>query len=88
MADYTLCEPFDIDDGELDGLGPQLVFCLGVEWQLTRQELESGEPFERTIHTENSARLLAMCERHGRKAKVTWLHDDYETWRVLTVEPK
>ena len=49
MADdhnYSLAEPFGIDHGELDGLTPQEVFALGVEWQLFRYQLEHPEAIE------------------------------------------
>lgn len=85
-ATYGGCEPFDIDHGELSGLTPQMCFTLGVEWQMFRDAMErTPEPFERQIHTANSARLQAMCMRAGRHVKEEWLHDDYDGWRVLVV---
>jgi len=82
-ADYTLCEPFDIDGGELDGLSLQQSFVLGVEWQMFRAQLLSGEPFKRMVHAANVGRLTALCSRHGRKCREEVVHDD---WRVLLVE--
>lgn len=80
-------EPFDIDDGELDGLSPQLIFTLGVEWQMFFHDMESKDEFYRDVHIENVPRLKAMCERHGRQVKEQWLHDDYEGHRRLVVSP-
>lgn len=85
-TDWGLVEPFDIDHGELDGLTPQMGFVLGVEWQQFRQALLTNpEPFLQAVHTANEARLLSLCQRHGRPAKSTWLHDDHEGHRVLHV---
>lgn len=90
MADdhnYSLVEPFGIDHGELDGLTPQEVFTLGVEWQLFRGQLEHPdvEAFQFQAHTANAERLKAMCKRHGREVKQCWLHEDYAEWCVLHV---
>lgn len=68
MNDETskLVEPFDIDDGSLKGLTPEYAFALGVEWQLFRQQLETGEPFKVLCLPENTRRLVALAERHRR----------------------
>ena len=31
---FECSEPFGIDNRELDGLTPQFIFTLGVEWQI------------------------------------------------------
>jgi hypothetical protein len=84
-VNYGLVEPFDIDRGELDGLTPQECFTLGVEWEMFRARLESGEAFVTQVHTANAQRLLAMCRRKGRAVTDHWLHEDYPDWRVLKV---
>lgn len=67
MADFSLVEPFDIDNQELNGLSLQECFTIGVEWQMFRQRLLStDQPFTELIHNINSARLTSMVERHGR----------------------
>lgn len=86
---YSLAEPFDIDDGQLDGLTPQEVFCLGVEWQMVRQSLEHGERFERVMHIENRDRVAALLQRHNRKHNFTFMHDDgTEAWVNVTVDER
>lgn len=65
--EFELMEPFDIDNGELDGLRPQEIFALGVEWEMLRQELDTGRMIGRMIHKENLDRFSAMCLRRGRE---------------------
>ena len=83
-----LVDSFDIDNGELDGLTPQMVFCLGVEFEMFRTKLKRGKDFSMDVHTKNAPRLLAMCQRRNRTAKETWIHDDFDEWRTITVKAK
>lgn len=57
---------FHIDNGELDGMSAEEAFCLGVEWQMFRERLKVGEPFEEMYHTANAARLVKLAEECGR----------------------
>jgi hypothetical protein len=82
-TEYELCEPFDIDHGELHGLNRQTVFVLGVEWQMVYQGLENGRDYARMIHSENIARVRNMCQRRGRTFEITPFNDD---WAQLVVE--
>src|SRR5438552_1591297 len=43
---YELVEPFDIDDGSLEGIAAKEAFTLGVEWLMFRRRLQSGQPFK------------------------------------------
>lgn len=61
-----LVEPFDVDDGSLEGLAPSHIFTLGVEWQLFRQRLASGKHFTTLCLPENAERFVKMAERHKR----------------------
>jgi hypothetical protein len=61
-----LNEPFDIDDGSLEGLSLEQAFILGVEWQLFRQRLSSGKPFTTFCLPSNCQRLVKMAERKRR----------------------
>ena len=84
---YELKEPFHIDDGELDGLSPQVIFCLGVEYQMIRQSLEHGEAFERTMHVENQHRVALLLDRSNRVYRYQFMQDDpSEGWVHLTVK--
>jgi len=66
MAEYTLVEPFDIDDGSLNSLSKQECFVLGVEWASIRARLLAGERFVDLCHESNAQRIEKMAERHGR----------------------
>src|SRR5215467_14335540 len=80
--EHGLVEPFDIDDGSLKGLTPEYAFALGVEWQLFRQQLETGRPFKILCLPENRRRLVAMAERHRRfvEDRQTACVDWFEIW--------
>ena len=64
--DFELVESFDMDDPALRELSPQLAFILGVEWQMFRQRLKSGQPFTTLCLPQNAARLVKMAEHHRR----------------------
>jgi hypothetical protein len=61
-----LVEPFDMDDVSLNGISPQFAFILGVEWQVFRQRLKSGQPFTTLCLPQNANRLVKMAEHHRR----------------------
>jgi hypothetical protein len=63
---YELIEPFDIDDGSLEGISPKEAFALGVEWLMFRRRLQSGQPFKIWCLSNNAARLVKLAERHNR----------------------
>jgi hypothetical protein len=87
-SDYMeneLVEPFDIDGGELHGLDEQLIFCLGVEWQTFRTELDAGREIVRTVLPQNVERFKKMCARRGRICESEPL-DDQAMWAFFRVE--
>lgn len=84
-ANFDLCEPFDIDNGELDGLTPQECFVLGVEWCQFWKLLDDGTAFELTVHERNASRLQALAVRHKRDCSVHWIHEDHAGWRLIRV---
>lgn len=87
MSDeFGLAEPFDIDDGELDGLTPQQCFVLGVEWATFRHAMQSGDEIGMMIHAENCQRIKAMTERHGRRFTAQFHDDAGESWVSIHVE--
>ena len=65
-SNYNLIEPFDIDDGSLNGVSGKEAFALGVEWLMFRRRLQSGEPFKVLCLANNAARLVKMAERYNR----------------------
>lgn len=82
-ATYELCEPFDIDHGELEGINPRECFVLGVEWQMIAEALDTGRRVSCPIHAHNVSRIRAMCERRGREHSLEPADDE---WVHLTVE--
>jgi hypothetical protein len=64
--EFELVEPFEIDDGSLNGLAPHYVFSLGVEWEMFRRQLARGTPFTTLCLPENRTRFVKMAERHNR----------------------
>jgi len=63
---YELVEPFDIDDGSLEGIAAKEAFTLGVEWLMFRRRLQSGQPFKVLCLENNASRLVKLAERHNR----------------------
>jgi hypothetical protein len=66
MTKFELVEPFETDDGSLDGINAGECFALGVEWEQFRQRLKNGKPFTTLCLANNAIRLSAMAERHRR----------------------
>lgn len=83
MSEFNLCEPFGIDDGELDELSPQECFVLGVEWQkfyaiALRWKDGDHSPFKELCHSSgNLNRIRSLLERHAVPYRVRWLNDDW-----------
>jgi hypothetical protein len=81
-AQFSLIEPFDVDDDSLNGLSPNYIFSLGVEWEMFRQKLATGKSFSVLCLPQNRDRFVKMAERHRRfvedrqTACVDWL----EVW--------
>lgn len=65
MSGFELVEPFDIDDGELDGISPQEAFVLGVEWMRWRQRVVDGKPYTDVCLANNAVRIQGLLERNG-----------------------
>lgn len=83
QREYRCVEPFDIDDGELDGLSPALAFVLGCEWWQVKEMLETGAAFGKPIHNENANRIKRMCIRRDRRFK---MRDNGPEWKWIDVE--
>ena len=81
-ADFSLVEPFDIDDGSIEGLSAQECFALGVEWQLFRSRLATGKPFTDLVLASNAARLTKLAERQQRFVEARPASDG---WVSITV---
>lgn len=86
MSDWGLTDPFDIDDGSLEGLTAEQAFVLGVEWGMLCQGLDAEESrlVFANIHTANAERLVRLCRRKGREPMVTDRGDGWTEIRLLT----
>ena len=82
MAQFEIVEPFDTDNGELDGLSGRTCFCLGVEWCTFYCSLKSGKPFTTLVLEPNASRLVALAERHNRFVEH---HKQCAGWVRITV---
>lgn len=87
MSDkYRLVRPFDIDDGELDGLSKQQCFVLGYELCQIDRLIKAKRPFTKTVHAANMRRIEAELIRKQRDYRFEWPHDDKsESWVYLMV---
>jgi len=65
-GDYELIEPFETNDNSLKGVNSEIAFTLGVEWQMFRQRLKTGRPFQTLCLSLNTNRLVKMAERQRR----------------------
>lgn len=77
MAEYGCVEPFNIDDGQLDGLTPQQCFVLGYELAITSAEMEQGLKIGKPVHPQNRERLEQAAKLRGRRIKLVVYHDDW-----------
>ncbi len=80
-GEFSLVEPMNIDDGELDGLSNEMCFVLGTEWENIRHLLLKKQSFRIMFHSENLTPITSMCQRHKVSFEVSH-HDD---WPVLIV---
>lgn len=86
-ANFELFEPFDIDNGELDGLSQQECFVLGYELAQVHALLRGSCGFEKTVHAANINRVKASAARRERECKIVWASDDVsESWAYMIVE--
>jgi hypothetical protein len=82
METWGLVEPFEVDNGELASFSPALCFALGVEWELFRQRLATGERFTQLVMTEGASRLVRMTERQNRFVEH---HSHCDGWTEIIV---
>jgi len=90
MAEFGCVEPFDIDDGELDGLTPQQCFVLGYELaDISRRAELLEDSFGALVHSSNRERIERALQKRGRDCRFGWAGDDRsESWMHLWVAPK
>lgn len=75
--EFSLVEPFYVDNGELDGMSLQQAFVLGYEFSSIIHALGAGVfPVEIQFHSENENRVRKMLDRHKARYEVL-AHDDF-----------
>lgn len=88
MSDYGLIRPFQIDNGELDGLRPNEIFVLGYECCKIDELLKLPNEICEMVHAENRDRLEWQIKKTWRDYKFTWpAADRSESWMQLDVAP-
>jgi len=76
---FDLVEPFDIDGSLLDMVSSDYAFALGVEWQMFRERLKTGQPFSTLCLSANTSRLVKLAEHQRR-----FVEDRPTTWPAWT----
>ena len=85
-ASFGLIRPFDIDDGQLDGLSPQECFVLGYELADIDHLLKQPGAIRRPVHSANRDRIKEACDKATRPYRITWMEGDVsEEWMLLEV---
>jgi len=88
MADFEMFKPFDVDDGQLDGLTPAEVFVLGYELGELDEYLKTGQAWVKPVHADNRERIEKSCRDAGREFTLTWMEGDIsEQWMTLNLKP-
>ena len=89
-AEYRNCEPFLIDDGQLDGMTPQQCFVLGYELHTVVKVAECCDhEVDMTVHAENVERVEAFLTARHRGWSWMWPSDDVsESWVYLKIHPR
>lgn len=86
MAEWKSKRPFDVDDGQLEGLSAAEVFVLGYELAQVDAKIAIGKAFDSLIHSANRDRIEAELKRRDRQYKFTFMHNDQsEFWMMLFV---
>jgi len=80
--EFSLVQPFYVDNGELDGLSLKHAFVLGYEFCCIMEKLYRKEfPFEVQFHSDNETRVRKALDSHHANYEIH-VHDD---WPVLVV---
>lgn len=86
---WTIVQDFCIDHNELEGVSPEKAFILGVEFMQCAIMAKTSYRWKRTIHAENSPRIILMLKEAGHSFSHYFLHEDVsESWVRLVVKSK
>jgi hypothetical protein len=81
-ANSEIVEPFNVDDS-LNGLSAEQAFALGIEWQMFRERLKTGQPFSTLCLSINASRLVKMAKSQHRPVEIR--STPWEAWSELRV---
>jgi hypothetical protein len=73
---YQLVADFQIDNNELEGLSPQEIFSLGVEFGYAIIYARQDAAYNQNVQLKNIQRIEALLWRHGRRYEVAHTIDD------------
>jgi hypothetical protein len=83
-AEYSLSEPFDIDDGELEAFTFRDAFVLGVEWCRIQMLIDGRKAIkDQPIHIANRNRIENIMKRRNITYRIDESSDS--KWLYLTV---
>lgn len=86
MAEWGCKRPFDVDDGQLEGLSPAEVFVLGYELAQVDAKIAMGKAFDSLVHSSNRDRIESELGRRDRQHRFTFMQNDQsEDWMMLFV---
>lgn len=84
-GDFGLIDSFHVDNGELDGLTPQLIFVLGCELGAMLEKIDRDfVPFEMMFHSDNEIRFRKILDKRGVDYQI-FTHDDFPLLNVSGV---
>jgi len=81
-TDFELIEPFNVDDS-LNDLSPEQAFALGIEWQMFRERLKTGQSFSTLCLSINASRLVKLAKSQRRLVEIR--STPWEAWAELSV---
>ena len=84
--EYQMFEPFEIDNGELDGLDNQMCFCLGAEYVQWLERFRSNQDkWDVYVIKENAERVANMGRRFNYEVVLETYDDE---WTLMKARRK
>lgn len=86
MSEFGLVKSFQIDNGELNGLTPQMCFVLGYELARIDDMIKHKTKIAIPVHVENKERIMDSFKGTNISYQLTWMNDDVsESWLWLEI---
>lgn len=82
MSAYKIEVAFNVDDGELTGVKPEMVFVLGVEYGQVYTLAKQPQAFTILVHAENKDRIVSLLVTKGRQLSATPDDFGFVTFKV------